>query len=269
MRSLVLVGATLALLATASPATVSQADPELSLDRVTVRQIQDVLRERGFSPGPSDGQIGAQTRTAIEGLQRALGSPVTGHLNFDLAMDLLKEHELMLVQLVFKSDDPTHFEEYLSLFPSGTFRSLVQDRLTELRGDDLSDRSNGRNDVEEPAADAPPEGLKCDSSQPSTVTCLMKIAERDAQPCYVWSPGVRTNERVTWSGRCENQVADGPGQLIWTWSDGGVGRQLTATGELLQGEPYGLWRLDHKDGPLLGAEYIAGGRLYRSWGMDR
>lgn len=41
------------------------------LDRQNVKQIQKSLREAGFHPGPVDGILGPQTRSALKSFQRA------------------------------------------------------------------------------------------------------------------------------------------------------------------------------------------------------
>jgi peptidoglycan hydrolase-like protein with peptidoglycan-binding domain len=46
-----------------------------------VRQAQERLKEAGFNPGPTDGQLGAQTKEAIKEYQKAQGLPQTGQLD--------------------------------------------------------------------------------------------------------------------------------------------------------------------------------------------
>ena len=48
-----------------------------------VRQAQERLKDAGFNPGPVDGQLGAQTKSAIKEYQRAHGLPQTGQLDED------------------------------------------------------------------------------------------------------------------------------------------------------------------------------------------
>jgi hypothetical protein len=43
-----------------------------------LRQVQERLQAAGFSPGPLDGQLGPQTRTALRRYQQRKGLPVTG-----------------------------------------------------------------------------------------------------------------------------------------------------------------------------------------------
>lgn len=46
-----------------------------------VRQAQERLKEAGFNPGPTDGQLGVQTKEAIKQYQKAHGLPQTGQLD--------------------------------------------------------------------------------------------------------------------------------------------------------------------------------------------
>jgi hypothetical protein len=46
-----------------------------------IRQIQERLAEKGFNPGPLDGQMGAKTAAALHQFQRAHGLPITGELD--------------------------------------------------------------------------------------------------------------------------------------------------------------------------------------------
>ena len=46
--------------------------------RARLRQVQERLQAAGFSPGPLDGRLGPQTRTALRRYQQRKGLPVTG-----------------------------------------------------------------------------------------------------------------------------------------------------------------------------------------------
>ena len=281
---LVLVGGALTLLATVSPAAVAQTQPAgveagLDLDQVAVRQIQDVLRQRGFDPGQSDGEIGEDTRTAIRGLQKAYGLAETGFLDFDLVVELLREHQITVLESIAESEDPARFEKFLSAYPDSAYRHLAQARLDDLRGDgvdihepsDEGATSTGSAPTESghrPASADTVQGPKCVDLPPG-VTCLIEIDDYHTGTCYVWNPGGETSvDRVMWSGGCEGGIAEGRGDLVWQWADG-QWRYLIASGELQGGLPSGHWRLDHRGGgPLLEAEY-RNGRIYRSWAVGR
>ncbi len=49
----------------------------------SVRQLQSVLKARGFDPGAADGKMGSRTRRAIEEWQSSVGAPATGKMTAD------------------------------------------------------------------------------------------------------------------------------------------------------------------------------------------
>lgn len=57
------------------------------VDNVTVRQIQEALRSRGYDPGPSDNVMGARTKAALVKYQKDNGLPV-GSLDFETMKSL-------------------------------------------------------------------------------------------------------------------------------------------------------------------------------------
>ena len=63
--------------ATSLPTTQSRAEIERSDE---VRQLQEQLLLRGYSPGPIDGALGGQTRAALRDYQKTEGMPITGDL---------------------------------------------------------------------------------------------------------------------------------------------------------------------------------------------
>jgi peptidoglycan hydrolase-like protein with peptidoglycan-binding domain len=56
------------------PAPTPQSDP-------MVRQIQGILQERGYAPGPLDGVFGKKTREALRRFQRDHRLSVTGEID--------------------------------------------------------------------------------------------------------------------------------------------------------------------------------------------
>jgi peptidoglycan hydrolase-like protein with peptidoglycan-binding domain len=52
-----------------------------SVQGATIRQAQERLGDRGFNPGPRDGQMGEKTQVALRQFQRAHGLPPTGVLD--------------------------------------------------------------------------------------------------------------------------------------------------------------------------------------------
>ena len=79
---------------------------------------------------------------------------------------------------------------------------------------------------------------KCNQpTQRGDADCWHKVANRP--DCYVWNGKVLKNERVVWSGQCNNGVADGHGEATWHWSDDG--RKRTGTGLYVNGKRHGYW----------------------------
>ncbi len=64
-----------------TPVAAGAAEP---VDREGIREIQTLLSELGFSPGPADGIMGNRTRSAIQAYQRLVGTPVTGEADTQL-----------------------------------------------------------------------------------------------------------------------------------------------------------------------------------------
>ncbi len=59
---------------------VTQPRPALRPDPA-VRQIQGILHEHGYDPGPLDGLMGRQTRHALRQFQQAYNLPDSGQLD--------------------------------------------------------------------------------------------------------------------------------------------------------------------------------------------
>lgn len=60
-----------------------------AMDQEQIRQVQRQLREAGFDPGPIDGIIGEQTKSAVREFQRAHGLPATGQLDQATRQELM------------------------------------------------------------------------------------------------------------------------------------------------------------------------------------
>mgnify|MGYP002401628207 CR=1 FL=1 len=70
------------------------ASPEKLLKRAGLlrsytRAVQEALLAQGYDPGPVDGAIGPQTRSAIRDYQARNGLPVDGEVSRDLLANLL------------------------------------------------------------------------------------------------------------------------------------------------------------------------------------
>ena len=65
------------------------AAPALAaLSKNEIRELEGLLARLGFDPGPVDGVLDAQTRTAIKGYQDLAALPVTGQAGWDLLDEL-------------------------------------------------------------------------------------------------------------------------------------------------------------------------------------
>jgi peptidoglycan hydrolase-like protein with peptidoglycan-binding domain len=51
------------------------------IDRDDVRRVQRALSEKGFSPGPIDGRVGAHTKKAVQSFQDRFGIKASGNLD--------------------------------------------------------------------------------------------------------------------------------------------------------------------------------------------
>lgn len=61
---------------------------ERQLGRSERIELQELLAQKGFDPGPADGIIGANTRKAIRALQLQLNWPADGYPNTQLLQQL-------------------------------------------------------------------------------------------------------------------------------------------------------------------------------------
>lgn len=59
-----------------------------------VEEMQKILEEAGFEPGPADGIMGAQTRTAIKAFQKAKGLKPTGKVDTVTQLALNRTEEV-------------------------------------------------------------------------------------------------------------------------------------------------------------------------------
>jgi peptidoglycan hydrolase-like protein with peptidoglycan-binding domain len=69
-----------------------------------VEEIQNALKEDGFDPGPIDGVMGAQTRAAIKGLQKAKGLKATGKIDSKTQLALNRKKEMEKPSLKIESE---------------------------------------------------------------------------------------------------------------------------------------------------------------------
>ncbi len=64
------------------------APAQAALGKNEIRELEDLLDHLGFDPGPVDGVLDAQTRTAIKGYQDFAALPVTGRASRGLLDEL-------------------------------------------------------------------------------------------------------------------------------------------------------------------------------------
>lgn len=57
-------------------------------DEMTVRSVQNALKDKGFDPGPIDGIYGPKTQKAIKSMQAAAGTAQTGVIDYSVLMAL-------------------------------------------------------------------------------------------------------------------------------------------------------------------------------------
>ena len=60
-----------------------------------IRELEDHLAHLGFDPGPVDGVLDEQTRTAIKGYQDLAALPVTGRASWGLLAELREVTDIM------------------------------------------------------------------------------------------------------------------------------------------------------------------------------
>jgi hypothetical protein len=65
---------------TVRSSTYSSSTASSRYDPTTVRSVQQALNDKGYNPGPVDGQWGPNTEDAVRRFQQASGLPQTGEL---------------------------------------------------------------------------------------------------------------------------------------------------------------------------------------------
>ena len=88
---------------------------------------------------------------------------------------------------------------------------------------------------------APSLSPMCDG-MPEGSQCWREISNKP--DCFIWDDYSRTNQSITWSGLCSNNVTAGPGTLRYEWNDLFVEGKGTLSEN---GEPVGRWSWHHSD----------------------
>ncbi len=65
-----------------------------SFTSADIRQVQELLTELGYEPGPADGVAGGKTREAIRRFEAASGLPISGVISENLIRRLREKREL-------------------------------------------------------------------------------------------------------------------------------------------------------------------------------
>ena len=72
------------------------AAPALAaLGKNEIRELEGLLADLGFDPGPVDGVLDEETRTAIKGYQDFAALPVTGGASWGLLAELREVAEIL------------------------------------------------------------------------------------------------------------------------------------------------------------------------------
>jgi peptidoglycan hydrolase-like protein with peptidoglycan-binding domain len=85
------------------------------VDSMTIRQVQQTLRDRGFNSGPIDGIMGPATRAAVQKFQQSQNLENTGQLN-----------RQTLVALGVQPDTVSAVDRRASAYGPGTIRKVQQ-----------------------------------------------------------------------------------------------------------------------------------------------
>ena len=80
------------------------------------------------------------------------------------------------------------------------------------------------------------------AGKPPRSQCWMELESHPG--CFVWNAFLQEGMTASWSGECAGNVADGEGELLFTWS----GKVQAGRGALVSGKPQGPWTLNHVDG---------------------
>jgi hypothetical protein len=155
----------------------------------TAAQLAVVTAKRG------DCQAGTTVDAPVAGLAEMLagsGQSAAG----DTPRPEAPSAERVFWQSIAGTKRAADYQAYLTTYPDGSFAGLAAVRLAEIAAPTVkpADRNSGS-----PEQAAPQEHWIAD---PKT-------------GCRVWNPHPEPNESVTWSGACENGLAQGSGVLNW------------------------------------------------------
>lgn len=104
-----------------------------------VKEIQEILKEASFEPGPMDGVMGGQTRTAIKEFQKKKSLKPTGKIDSTTQLALNREKEIT------KSSPQPHTE--IDIFLDREPTPAVKDAHLEGGKDDLTKKAKVQDEV--------------------------------------------------------------------------------------------------------------------------
>ena len=100
---------------------------------------------------------------------------------------------------------------------------------------------------------SPPDGPIC-TGRASSEGCWAEISNHPG--CYLWNPGPREGFSVNWSGECSEGLAEGRGEVSWSWNDG----SSTETGLLRGGRREGFHVIIWSNSERYEGSYVSGER---------
>lgn len=109
---------------------------KVSVYNLRVEEIQKILKEAGFEPGPIDGVMGAQTRVAIRKFQKKEGLKSTGKIDSVTQLTLNREKETEKPS--FQSE--TAFDKWESSLPN-------KDAPAKIDKEDLTNRVKVQHEI--------------------------------------------------------------------------------------------------------------------------
>lgn len=85
-------------------------------------------------------------------------------------------------------------------------------------------------------------------------SCWLKLSSHPS--CYVWNSSLQEAKNDSWSGECQDGLAQGEGTLTGE----AVGDKMETTGYMVDGKRQGRWTVRHANGAVLEGPYLDGKR---------
>ena len=90
--------------------------------------------------------------------------------------------------------------------------------------------------------------------------CWLKLSSHAS--CHIWNSYLQEGETVSWSGECQDGLAQGAGTLTWKRNGG----QTESTGHLVDGKMHGRWTVQSPDGIVAEGPFVDGKR-HGQWAL--